>query len=133
MIKTKTIRQTVLFHCSPYAVFESLMDSKKHAKFTGGKATVSRKVGGKFSIFDGGLYGKNLELKKDRKIVQAWACKMDAWPEKHFSTVTFTLTAAKGGSKLTLVQTGVPSPCCSDISKGWCTYYWEPMKEMLDK
>ncbi|MDP3742136.1 MAG: SRPBCC family protein [Candidatus Micrarchaeota archaeon] len=132
-MQTRTIRQTVLFHCSPHAVFELLMDSKKHSKFTGGKATVSRKVGGKFSIFDGGLYGKNLELKKDRKIVQAWACKMNGWPAEHFSIATFTFAAAKGGTKLTLVQPGVPAGCFKDISNGWYTYYWEPMKEMLEE
>jgi len=29
------------------------MDSKKHSKFTGSKAKISREIGGKYSIFEG--------------------------------------------------------------------------------
>ena len=132
-MQTKTIRQTVTFKASPHEMFEALMDSKKHSKFTGGKATVSRKVSGEFSIFGGGLYGKNLELKKDKKIVQAWACKMKGWPKNHFSTAIFTLAKTKSGTKLVFVQTGVPSGCYVEIKQGWFDYYWKPMKEMLEK
>lgn len=132
MTQTKKIRQTVSFKAPPHEVFELLMDSKKHGKFTGGKAAVSRKVGGKFSIFGGGLYGKNLKLLKDKLIVQAWACEMKGWPKTHFSTAAFTFLKTKSGTKLVFVQTGVPVECYSDISKGWHTYYWAPMKEMLE-
>ena len=47
---TKTIRQTVQFGARPEDVYDALMDPKKHAKFTGAKATISRKVGGSFSV-----------------------------------------------------------------------------------
>ncbi len=130
-MQTKSIRQTVTFKASPHAVFEELIDSKKHAKFTGGKVKISRKVGGKFSIFDGGLYGCNLEIVRDKKISQAWACKMQGWPANHFSTAIFTFIKVKNGTKLTLVQTGVPAECFNDISKGWQIYYWAQMKETL--
>jgi uncharacterized protein YndB with AHSA1/START domain len=30
----KTIRQSVTFEASPYDVYEALMDSKKHSRFT---------------------------------------------------------------------------------------------------
>ena len=47
---SKSIRQTVTFKASPHAIYEALMDSKKHSEFTGGEAKISRKIGGKFSI-----------------------------------------------------------------------------------
>src|SRR6266498_3601 len=47
-MRTKTIRQSVTFNVVPHEVFEALMDSKKHAKFTGAPAKISRKIGGKF-------------------------------------------------------------------------------------
>lgn len=131
-MQTKSIHQTVTFKASPHNVFELLMDPKKHGKFTGGKATVSRKVGGRFSIFGGGLYGKNLKIVKDKKIVQEWACEMNGWPKDHRSIATFTFTKTKSGTKLNFLQIGVPAACYADISKGWHTYYWEPMKEMLE-
>ncbi|MGA2318205.1 MAG: hypothetical protein ABSG71_17760 [Thermodesulfobacteriota bacterium] len=48
-MKTKTIRQSITFKASPHEVYDALMDSRKHAKFTGAKARISRKVGGKFT------------------------------------------------------------------------------------
>ena len=69
-METKTLRQTVTFRASPHAVFEALMDAKKHAAFTGGAARISRKVGGAFSVFDNYATGKNVELVKDKRIVQ---------------------------------------------------------------
>ncbi len=65
----KTIRQTVTFKASPHEVYEALMNSRRHAKFSGGKARLSRKVGGKFTAYDGYIEGTNLELAPDKKIV----------------------------------------------------------------
>ena len=105
-METRTIKQSVTIKASPHDVYEALMDSKKHAKFTGGKATISRKVGGKFSAFDGYAEGVNLELVPDKKIVQSW--RASDWPEGHYSKATFALKAVAGGTKLTFTQTGVP-------------------------
>ncbi len=49
MVTTRTIEQTVTFKASPHEVYESLMDSAKHSKFTGAKASISREVGGAFT------------------------------------------------------------------------------------
>ena len=128
---TKTIRQTVTIKASPHDVYEALMDSKKHAEFTGGAAKISRKVGGKFSAYDGYAEGENLELVPDEKIVQTW--RANDWPEGQFSKVTFALVKAAGGTRLTFTQTGVPEDQYEDVSGGWRDYYWAPMKEMLEK
>ncbi len=69
-MKTKNIRQSVTIKASPKEVYEALMDSKKHTKFTHHKAIISREVGGKFSAFRGYCGGVNLELVEGRKIVQ---------------------------------------------------------------
>jgi len=107
------------------------MDSKKHAKFTGGRASISREVGGKFSAFDGYAEGVNLELVPDKKIVQTWHAT--DWPENHYSRVTFSLGKIGGGTRLTFTQSGVPVEQYEDVSQGWKDYYWEPMKAMWEK
>ena len=128
-IKTRTIRQSATFKVSPHAVYDALMDSKKHGEFTGGAAKISRKVGGKFSVYDGYATGKNLELKPDRLIVQTW--RADDWPEGHSSQVTFELTPTKTGTKLTFTQTGVPVEFYKDIKQGWIDFYWKPMAKLF--
>jgi len=130
-METKTIRQSVTIKASPHDVYEALMDSKKHAKFTGGKATISREVGGKFTAFDGYSEGVNMELSPDKTIMQSW--RAEDWPEGHYSKATFAFTKVESGTKLTFTQTGVPEDQYDAISRGWREYYWAPMKEMLEK
>ncbi|MEJ0102205.1 MAG: hypothetical protein WDO19_06455 [Bacteroidota bacterium] len=43
------------------------MDSKKHAAFTRSAVTMSNKVNGKFSVFDGYSHGYNIELSEGKK------------------------------------------------------------------
>ncbi|MBI4285403.1 MAG: SRPBCC domain-containing protein [Chloroflexi bacterium] len=129
-METKTIRQRVTFKASPHAVYEALMDSRQHAKFTGGKAHISRKMGGKFTAFDGWLEGVNLELVPDSKIVQSW--RGTDWPEGHYSKVTFSLKEVPTGTRLTFTHTGVPEQFYADIKQGWHDYYWKPLKKLLE-
>jgi activator of HSP90 ATPase len=130
-METKTIKQSVTIKAKPHEVYEALMDSKKHTGFTGGEATISRKLGGKFSTFEGYAEGINVELEQDKKIVQTW--RAEDWPEGHYSKATFTFAAVAGGTKLTFTQTGVPAEQYKDVAQGWKAYYWKPMKELLGK
>ena len=127
----KTIRQTVEMAARPEDVYEALMDSRKHSRFTGGKCVISRKVGGKFSVFDGYAEGENLELVKGKKIVQSW--RDTDFPRGRYSKVTFSLTRIRAGTRLTFVQTNVPADRVEDLRAGWTEYYWAPMKEMLER
>lgn len=128
---SKTIKQSVTFKAKPHDVYEMLMDEKKQAEFTGGEAKISRKAGGKFSIYDGEIFGVNIELVPDKRIVQSW--RYSDWDEDVYSTATFALEEVNGNTHLTFTQTGVPDDKFEDIKQGWKDYYWAPMKEMLEK
>jgi activator of HSP90 ATPase len=130
-MKIKTIRQSVTIKATPHEVYEALMDSRKHSKFTEAKASISRKMGGKFKAYGDYISGVNLELVPDKKIVQSW--RGSDWPKGHYSKVTFSLKRVKGGTRLTFRQSGLPEKYYKDISQGWRDYYWKPMKEMLEK
>lgn len=129
-METKTIKQTATFKAHPHEVYEALMDSAKHARFTGSKAMISREVGGNFTAFDGYSEGVNLELVPNKKIVQTW--RASDWPAGHYSTVAFVLKGIDKGTKLTFTQTGVPEEQLEDVSRGWKDFYWTPMKRMLE-
>jgi activator of HSP90 ATPase len=132
-MKTKSIRQTVRFTGKPEEVYQLIMDQKKHAAFTGGKATISKKVDGKFSVFDGYCHGYNIELVEGKKIVQAWHFAEDGWPEDHFSVCTFLFEKVGIKTKLTFKQTGVPEHNTESLKGGWKQFYWEPMEAKLKK
>jgi len=129
---TKTIRQTVTIGAAPRLVFGALINEKRHAKFTGHPAVISRKVGGTFTCYGGYISGINLELVAPRRIVQAW--RSQTWPEGAYSIVTFALARRKGGrTRLSFTQVGVPASDFKDKSKGWRTFYWKPLKAYLEK
>ena len=128
---SKLIRQSVTFNATPHAVYEALMDSRKHARFTQAPAKISRKVGGAISAYGDYITGSNLELVPDQKIVQAWHAS--EWPEGHMSRATFKLAPVPGGTRLTFTHSGVPDAFVDDIRQGWIDSYWVPMKAMLNK
>jgi activator of HSP90 ATPase len=128
---SKPIHQTVTFKASPHDVYEALMDSEKHAAFSGSAAEISREAGGEYSAYDGYITGKNIELVPDRKIVQSW--RAVDWPEDKFSTVTFVFTPVEGGTRLDFTHADVPDGTEAEFTRGWIDNYWEPMKAMLEK
>ncbi len=128
-MKTKTIKQAVTFSATPREVYDLLMNSKKHAKFSGGAAKVSAKVGGRVEAYDGYIEGKNVELVPGKKIVQDW--RASDWPEGVWSVVIFELESTKTGTRLSFTQTGVPQEFASEITSGWKDFYWLPMQAWL--
>ncbi|MFZ1677073.1 MAG: SRPBCC domain-containing protein [Saprospiraceae bacterium] len=127
-MKTKTIKQTVIFSTTPEKLYDMLMSSKTLSAIHHGKTTMNKRPKGKFTVFDGYCHGYNIELDPGKKIVQAWHFKEEGWPDDHFSICTFLLTPTSKGTKLTFTQTDVPSVTYDSLSEGWKEYYWEPIQ-----
>ena len=133
-MKTRTIRQQVTVRgATPHDLYETIMDSRRHTKLTGDKAKMSRKLGAKFTAGDGWIDGMNIQLKKDKLIVQAWRGNDDDWPKDYYTVVRFRFTKVKGGTRLDFLHSGVPAVAYEEISDGWREYYWEPLKLALAK
>lgn len=130
-IKTKNIKQVVTFAATPHEIYSMLMDSKKHATFTGETARIGKRVGSTIAAYGGWIEGKNLKLIPDRLIVQSW--RGADWPKGHWSKVMFLLTKTKTGTKLTFGHTGVPGGKFKGIYDGWKSQYWAKMKKQLSK
>lgn len=128
-MKTRNIKQTILFEATPEEIYELLMDSKKHSEFTESPAVISRKSGEKFTSYGDYIEGQNIEIIQNKKIVQKWRAK--DWPKKHFSTVIFELNSLGKGTKLTLSHLNVPADQYEAISQGWREYYWDKIKNYL--
>ncbi len=129
-MKTKSLKQTIVFKASPEEVYDALMDSKKHSAFTGDSAKISRKIGGKFTAYGGYAEGKNIELIKGKKIIQTW--RANEWPSGVYSKVTFLFEKKKEGTKMTFIQEGVPEEFYEDIRQGWIDFYWKKMQEIFE-
>jgi len=128
---SEVTKQTIVFKATPHEVYEALMDSKQHAAFTGGKANISREVGGTYSAYDDYIAGKNIELVPDKKIVQDW--RAVDWPEGYFSRITFEFTAVPEGTRMEFTHADLPEGTVDEFTQGWIENYWEPMKTFFEK
>ncbi len=124
------IHQEIIIAVTPTDVYDVLTNSEAFARMTGGKkAEISAEAGGSFSMFDGAITGRHVELVPGQRVVQAW--RSQAWPEGVYSIVKFELSSDGGKTHLVFDQSGHPDAAHDMLSDGWHKMYWEPMAHML--
>lgn len=127
----ENIKMSLALNASPDVLFNAWLDSKAHTEFTGSTAEVDPSAGGKFTAWDGYIYGTTLEIEFPRRIVQAWSTT--EFPEGAApSRLELLIEPADGGCQLTLNHTNIPDGQGDDYRQGWLDYYFEPMKEYFD-
>ncbi len=130
--KTSTIIDRIIIEASPNEVYDAFMDPTKHSEFTGSKATGKPKVGNKFSAWDGYISGKNIELKKGKKIVQDWITT--DWPKDfHPSRLELEFNDLGDKTEIKMIHSGVPKNQETSLRQGWIDFYWKPLKEYFEK
>ena len=125
----KSINQKYEIKAPVSEVWQALVNPKIIADLGAGPAKMNEKVGTKFSLWGGDIYGKNIEVVKEKKLVQEWFG--GKWEKP--SILTLILIGKEGVTELDLIQTDVPNEEVKDISQGWKDYYIGPMIEMLQK
>jgi uncharacterized protein YndB with AHSA1/START domain len=123
------IQQTYEMNASPEEVFKALVDSEIIQDWSGDEAKMSGEVGGKWSLWGGQMFGTNLEVVKNKKLVQEWC--YDQWDQP--SRVTFTLKAKGKKTVVELLHEDVPQKSLNSISDGWGAYYLGAIQEMFDE
>lgn len=126
----KTIKQTYLINSSADKVWQVLTNMEQIEKWEGGPAKMDDKVGTEFSLWGGEIWGKNLEVVPNKKLVQDWWSKGEIKDKP--SKVIFNLTEEDGKVKLELIQTDVPDEFEKDLDDGWRNFYLTPLKILLE-
>jgi uncharacterized protein YndB with AHSA1/START domain len=130
--KFGVIKQTIIVNASPLEVYQAYVDPKKHAAFTGTKATGTQKVGGKFTAGDGYISGKYIKLESGKRIKHEWTTT--EWPTGFPpSIVEITLKPKGAKTELTMVHTRVPAEQTEYYAEGWKEYYWGPLKKRFSE
>jgi activator of HSP90 ATPase len=122
----KPVHHEVEFKVKPREVYDAYLDSRRHARFTGQAAKMSRKEGGRFSAGDSYISGTNIELIPGKRIVQAW--RASEWPEGAWSILRLELKPKGKGTRMVVDHLGIPDEFRDGVDKGWYEFYWEPMK-----
>jgi activator of HSP90 ATPase len=125
---SKTIRKLYKISSPPDDVWQALVDPVMIDKWSGSSNKMDSEVGTNFELWNGDIFGKNLEVIPGKKLVQEWYG--GNWPKP--SKVTFTIKKDQNGTILELEQINVPDEQFEDIDIGWDEYYLGPMKEMLE-
>lgn len=139
---SEAIHQEIHFNASRERVYRALTTSKEFDTVTrlsdaitlvtaaGAKPTsISREVGGGFTLFGGYITGRNLELARNERLVQAW--RAGSWDADDYSIVKFALVVDGVGTKLVFDHRGFPEGQGGHLAEGWHTHYWDPLGKFL--
>jgi len=124
--------RTAIIPAKPSEVYKAWLSTKGHTGMTGSPAKVNGKVGGKFTAWDGYIFGTTLELTPNERILLAWRTTEfpDDAPD---SRVEILLEDVDGNTKLTLAHSIMPEDQVDDYRQGWEDFYFKPMKEYFGK
>jgi len=120
------------FNTNASEIYKAWLSSEGHSAITGSPANVDGKIGGKFTAWDGYIFGSTLELTPHQRIVQAWRTSEfpDDAPDSHLE-VLFEET--EGGTKVTLTHSDMPEDQVESYRQGWEDFYFKPMREYFNK
>ncbi len=124
----ESLKLSINLPALPEKVYAAWLDSDQHSAFTGSPAEIDGRPGGKFTAWDGYIFGTTLELQPFQRIVQAWRTT-DFSPSDPDSHLEVLFEAASGGMRLTFVHTNIPDGQGDDYRQGWEDYYFTPMAE----
>jgi len=127
VLKSIAIHQEVDFKARPELVYEALMYTKQFSAFSGRQSEINREAGGAFSLFNGHIIGRNLELIPNKRIVQAW--RVVDWPEGVYSIARFELKSQGSGTHLIFDHIGFPEGLHDHLAEGWEANYWTLLKK----
>jgi activator of HSP90 ATPase len=104
------------------------MNAKEHSTAIGVAAKIQDREGAKFSAHGNYITGKNLQLVKNKLIVQSW--RGSDWKKSDLDS-TFILSFTQNGNDgiVNMVHANIPDKEYEGIKKGWSDYYWKPWKK----
>ena len=130
-----TIHQEIYFDVAPDQLYRTLLSSEQFSActrksfdmFTASSAKIDAREGGSFSLFDGHIIGRILELVPDKRIVEAW--RVVDWPDGVYSIARFDLEPKGIGTTLRFDHIGFPEGLKEHLASGWQEHYWDALSK----
>jgi activator of HSP90 ATPase len=136
----ESIRLEPEFSASRARVYAALTDAKQFdqvVQLSGVMKGVEAKVpttlsiveGSAFALFGGYITGRQILLRPNELIVQAW--RSASWGPDLFSIARFKIVDFAGGSKIIFDHGGFPQGEAKSLAAGWQANYWTPIRKLL--
>ena len=109
-------------------VFAALTNPFTIELWTGYPVIMDDKAGTEFSLWDGSITGRNVEVIINKKLVQEWYFG----DQEEKSIVIIKLFENKKGTQAELVHTNIPDEDYDNIVEGWIEYYFGAIKEFFE-
>jgi activator of HSP90 ATPase len=97
--------------------------------WSGYPAVMSKEPNSEFSLWEGDICGRVLEVEDEKKIVQEWY-----FGEQENPSIATLKFFSQGSSRvqIDLVHTNIPEEAYDDIVEGWNEYYLGAIKTFLE-
>jgi activator of HSP90 ATPase len=125
----KQLRKSFSIKADRVDVYNALTNPVAIELWTGYPAVMDPKPGTEFSLWEGDITGKNLEIVPEKKIVQEWFFD----DPDNVSIVTIELEDDKKGTKIHFTHTNIPDEAFGNIEYGWKEYFFGALKKYLEE
>jgi uncharacterized protein YndB with AHSA1/START domain len=117
-------RDSILIEAAPAIVFDYFTDARALASWMGDDAFVEPFPGGRFTIFFGprAVEGWYVAVEPPRRLVITWGWAGDPDFAPGTSTLEVTLVAERGGTRVSIVHSGLPDKERERHREGWRHY-----------
>jgi uncharacterized protein YndB with AHSA1/START domain len=114
----------------PDRVLELLTNAALVRRWSGSEAVIEAKEGGAFEMFDGWVKGTVTKLSA-KELAYTW--RTTDWPaETKESEVLYVLEGKDGGTKVSVLHTGLPTEDeAASHRSGWTDYFFDPLEDYI--
>lgn len=108
-------------------LYDAWLSNAEHSAFTGAKALIDARVGGKFTAWDGYIEGETLALEQCTRIVQSWRTG-EFGEDAADSQIELLFVDIDGGVLLTLKHSNLQPGDGKKYTQGWEESYFASMR-----
>jgi activator of HSP90 ATPase len=124
----KDFKKYFIIPAEPEEVYTALTNSFTIELWSGYSAIMDSNVGTEFSLWDGDITGKNIEIVENKKVVQEWYFG----DQTEESIVTINIFENKKGTQVELIHKNIPDEDYENIVVGWNEYYFGAIKTFFE-
>jgi activator of HSP90 ATPase len=126
---SKNLKLTRKIKGTPEEVYLALTNPFTIQLWTDEPAVMDDKEGTEFSIMDGAITGRNIEMQANKLIRQIWYFGEE---EENHSEVTIRLEAEKSHTNVFVEQVNIPEEAYENILEGWKEFYLGALREFFE-
>lgn len=125
----KNFKKYYIVPAPPEDIYKALTTEITIQLWTGDAVQIDSQEGGEFSMWDGTITGRFIQLDPYKKIVQQWYFG----EQEEASIVTIKLHEDKRGTSFEVQHTNIPDEAFDDIVEGWNDTYMASLIEFYEE